>query len=349
VWLYSDATQSPYVTAKALVIGSPLVLAIGLRALLTSRQGGRLVTVVLLTVAAIFGFAAADSSYTSLRNQPIQSSETVAELAGFHRITGNAKILFLGIDDWALWELHDSPVADLTPGTEYITGVQTPPNKPFNGEPLDFDSVVSTTLNQFAFVVTTNTDFASQPPSNFRLVARRRLYELWKRVGPTAAYSSIEGPGQPGAVLSCNIPVLRKISEEPGVAALMTQPIQVPGPALTPSQSGSVRIPLPHGAWELSIQYIAWTPMTFSAQGKSFWMPAYMGRNGPFFNLGAVTSSGLDRPITVRIHASRPSILTGSLPYDNVYNIAATRLPNVRRIVRLRDACGKYVDWFRVS
>jgi hypothetical protein len=78
-------------------------------------------------------------------------------------------------------------------------------------------------------------------------------------------------------------------------------------------------------------------------------MPAYMGRNGPFFNLGAVTGAGVDKPITVRIHASRPSILTGSMPYNDVYGIAATRLPNVRRIVPLRDACGKYVDWFRAS
>jgi hypothetical protein len=32
-----------------------------------------------------------------------------------------------------------------------------------------------------------------------------------------------------------------------------------------------------------------------------------------------------------------------------VYNIAATRLPDVRQIVPLREACGKYVDWFRTS
>ena len=214
VWLYADPTQSPYVTAKAMVIGSPVVIALGMRALLTARQGGRSVTVPLLALAAIFGTAAGYSSYTSLRNSPVQSSETVAELASFHRLTGNARTLFLGIDNWAVWELHDSPVWTLVPGTEWLGGLESPPNKPANGQPLDFDSVVSSDLDNFAYVVTTNTDFASQPPSNFHLLARRRLYELWKRTGPTRAFASIESSGQPGAVLDCGIPVLRKLSRE---------------------------------------------------------------------------------------------------------------------------------------
>ena len=62
-----------------------------------------------------------------------------------------------------------------------------------------------------------------------------------------------------------------------------------------------------------------------------------------------MTGRGVRKQIAIRIVASRPSILTGTLPYDNVYNIAATRLPDARQIVPLRQACGKYVDWFRTS
>ncbi len=351
VWLYSNATQSPYVTAKAMVIGAPVVIAIGMRALLTSRQGGRLVTVTLLAFAAIFGVAAGYSSYTTLRNEPVQSSETVAELAAFHRLTGNAPTLFLGIDSWAVWELHDSPVWNFSPGTEWLPTPQSPPNKPFNGQPLDFDSVVSPDLNEFAYVVTSDTDFASEPPSNFHLVSRRPLYELWKRIGPTPPRATIEGAGQPGAILDCSVPLLRSLSERAGVAAVMTQPVIVGGiPGLAPGHSGIVRIGLPaRTRWEISAQYTAWTPITFSAEGRRFWMPAYMGQNGPFFNVGAVTGRGVSRQIAIRISAGRPSILTGTQPYDSVYNIAATRLPDVRRMMPLRDACGRYVDWFRLS
>jgi hypothetical protein len=351
IWAYSSPTQSPYVAAKALVIGSPVVIVLGVRALLTSRQGGRVLTVVLLGFAALFCAAAGYASYTTLRNEPVQSSETVAELGAFHRITGNAKILFLGIDQWSLWELHDSPVANLIPGTEYVGGAETPPNKPFDGQALDFDSVVSADLNNFAYVVTTNTDFASQPPPNFHLVAQRRLYDLWKRIGPTPAFASIEGPGQPGAILDCGIPVLRKISQSTGVAAVMTQPVVVGGiPGLAPGKSGVIRVGLPLGTrWELSAQYVGWTPITFAAEGHRFSMPAYMGQNGPYFNVGTLTGRGVRKQIAIRITAARPSILSGTLPYDNVYNVAATRLPDVRRIVPLHAACGKYVDWFRTS
>jgi hypothetical protein len=338
------------VTAKALVIGSPVVIVLGLRALLTSRQARQPARVVLTAFAAVFCVAAGYASYTTLRNEPVQSSETVAELAAFHRITGNAKILFLGIDQWALWELHDSPVGNVVPGTEYVAGVVGPPNKPFNGQPLDFDSMTSASLDNFAYVVTTNTDFASQVPSNFHLVSRRPLYQLWKRVGPTPPFASIEESGQPGAILNCHLSALRELSREQGTAALMTQPLLIAGTnGLAPGQSGAVRLPLPRGKWELSIQYVAWTPMTFAVQGRRYRMPAYMGQNGPFFNLAAVTGHGPRTPLTLRVHASRPSVLSGTLTYDDLYNVAATRLPDVRRMVPLRTACGKYVDWFRTS
>jgi hypothetical protein len=78
-------------------------------------------------------------------------------------------------------------------------------------------------------------------------------------------------------------------------------------------------------------------------------MPAYMGQNGPYFNVGVLTGKGVGKQLTIRITASRPSILTGTMPYDTVYNIAATRLPDVRQIVPLHNACGKYIDWFRPS
>ena len=86
------------------------------------------------------------------------------------------------MDDWAPWQLRDSPVATLSIPTESIGGVASPPNKPFAGsQSLDFDSVVPHDLNNFPYVITTTTAFASQAPANFHLVATRRFYELWRR------------------------------------------------------------------------------------------------------------------------------------------------------------------------
>jgi hypothetical protein len=79
-------------------------------------------------------------------------------------------------------------------------------------------------------------------------------------------------------------------------------------------------------------------------------MPAYQGRNGPFFAVGEVTGHGVHAPVTVTVKAERPSILTGELITDvTIYQLAATRVPDTRRIVPLKDACGKYVDWYRTT
>ena len=61
------------------------------------------------------------------------------------------------------------------------------------------------------------------------------------------------------------------------------------------------------------------------------------------------TISGLARPLRLKVSASRPSFLSGNIAYDDVITVVATRLPDTRTVVPLRKACGKYVDWIRVS
>jgi hypothetical protein len=79
-------------------------------------------------------------------------------------------------------------------------------------------------------------------------------------------------------------------------------------------------------------------------------MPAYLGRNGPWFAVGEIAGRGVHSPVTVKIIAQRPSPLTGGLVTAvSVYQLAATRVPDTRRLLPLRNACGKYVDWYRLS
>ena len=78
-------------------------------------------------------------------------------------------------------------------------------------------------------------------------------------------------------------------------------------------------------------------------------MPAYLGRNGPWFAVGAVTGRGVNSPVTLKTTVQRPSLLTGlRVTAVSIYSIAATRIPDTRTIVPLKDACGKYVDWYRL-
>jgi hypothetical protein len=347
IWLYSDRTQSGYVTAKALVIASPVLMAITLRALLPRWRGPRSHQLVVFACAAVFCASAAYSSYRSLQSEPVQAPEAGRELAAFHHLTGDARVLFLGIDDWAPWQLRDSPVATLSFPTQSVGGVASPPNKPFNGQSLDFNSVIPVDLNNFPYVITTNTSFASQPPPNFQLVASRRLYQLWRRGGLTPQFESMDSPGVPGAVLDCHSTTGRQLVATGGMASLMAQPVTAPGVALAPGRAEAVRLALPQGRWQISIQYTSNVGMTFAAQGKRYTMPAYLGRPGAYFNVGLMTGDGIGAPISLRISADRPSFLSGDSAYAQVGTIAATRTPDVRRLVPLRRACGKYVDWFR--
>jgi hypothetical protein len=349
IWWYSDRTQSPYVTAKALVISSPVVMAIALRGLLTRWRGPRSTRALLLACGAAFCASAGYSSYRSLQSELVQAPEAGSELAAFHHVTGDATVLFLGVDDWAPWELRDSPVATLSDPTPTVGGAASPPNKPFlGGQSLDFDSVIPNDLDNFRYVITTNTSFASQPPANFHLLASRRLYLLWKRMGPTPQFESIEPPGAPGALLDCRVPILRHLSADPGEASLMAKPVTVPGINLAPGGAGLVRLPLPAGAWQLSVAYTSIVTTDFAVQGKRYSLPAFLGRPGSYFDVGSVTGEGVGSPIILRVSAERPSFLSGNLAYMDITRIAATRIPDVRRLVPLRQACGQYVDWFRL-
>ena len=349
IYFYSERTQSPYVAAKALVIGAPLVTALVLRALLTRPEGQRWSQALGIAVAGVFVAASGYSTYRELQNEPVQAPAATTELAAFHRKTGDAAVLFLGIDDFAPWELRESPVATLSTGSQTVGSAGARANKPFASGDLDFDSVIPADLNNFRYVITTNTQFASQPPANFHLLASARLYQLWQRTGPTLDRSVIEPSGQPGAILDCHTPLGRRLHASRGIASLMGEPVEIKGVNLAPGGSFVVGLPLPRGRWELSVQYVSTMITHYSAQGGHWTLPAFLGRPGEIFDVGPVTGGGVGAPVPFTIRAERPSFLSGDTTYADSQVILATRLPNTRQIVPLKDACGKYVDWYRLT
>ena len=349
IWWRSDHTQAPYVTAKALAVASPFLVALGARALLARRGGPLWSRVLVLAAAAAFCGLTAYSSYVVLRSDPVEAPAAGQDLASFHRTIGQASVLFLGIDDYAAWQLRDAAVSTLEGGLSLNQAAPLPSKPPAPGQALDFDSVSASDLNRFSYVVTTNTPYASQPPSNFRLVSSVGLYDLWKRTGPTSPRQILEPPGAPGAILNCSSPTDRRLSRERGEASIMPTPVTVPGPGLHAGQTALVALPLPQGEWEVSIQYTSSFDLEVSSAFNNWTMPAYLGRQGPFFAVGAVAGQGVSAPILLRIIARYPSPLTGADLFATVPVVAATRLPDTRRVVPLRQACGQYVDWYRTS
>ena len=128
----------------------------------------------------------------------------------------------------------------------------------------------------------------------------------------------------------------------------MATPVVAQAGSLPAGQTAPTSIALPRGKWELSAEYVSYFDINFRAEGQRWTMPAYLGRSGPFFAVGEVTGRGTHSPVTILATATRPSPLaTNTAASVVISEIAATRVPDTRRMVPLKDACGKYVDWYR--
>jgi hypothetical protein len=351
IWWLAQRTGSPYVAAKALVIAAPVVMALGLRALLTRGEGQLSNRIFVLSAGVIFCGIAAYSSYQELRNEPVQAPEAGRELAAFSHIIGDSAVLFLGDDDYAPWQLRPAAVSTLSADTSSLGDATTRSNKPWvAGAELDFDSVAPADLNRFRYVISSDTPYASQVPASFRLLKSARLYDLWERTGTTVAQQVLEPPGSPGLILNCRTPLGKKLAASPGQASIMATPVGVLGPGLLPGGSAVVSIPLPPGRWTISIQYTSSFDFNLNTEGQRWTMPAYLGRVGPLFGVGTVTSPGVATPLKLTVTSPRPSSVTdtsGNL-FTSIPFIVATRVPDTRQIVPISRACGRYVDWYRL-
>jgi hypothetical protein len=351
LWWVASRGSSPYVAAKGLVIASPLVMAVTLKALLTAVPGqwpARLVrSAIIIAFCALAGY----TSFRSLQDAPVQAPAPGRDLEAFHRTIGRSPVLFLGSDDYVSWLLGDSPVVGPNGPAAAGVGVAARPNKsPASDQAIDFDSIQPSELDRFRYVVTSNSGYNSQPYENFRLLASGRFYDLWQRTGPTLARQVLEAPGAPGVILSCRSATGRRLRLARGLASIIPRPPMVfRGRYLRPGRSARLKLHLPDGLWQLSIQYDSALNIRFSAAGRKFSIPAYLGRPGPFFAIGSVEGRGANSPLGLSVAVDRPSLFTS--PFDNLATqisaIAATPLPDARQLVPLRSACGKYVDWYR--
>jgi len=341
------SNQSPYVLAKALVVAGPVIAVIDMRGLL--RLEGRRVSVQLvsLAVAAAFLALAAHSSFQTLRNEPVWPNESTAELTSLAGETRGQNVVDLVTTDYAEWLFHDSYMSSIADNTINLAQIGPRPNKPFvYGTGTDFDSINFALLPRFTWVVTSNSPYASQPPDSFVLIRKLRLYELWKRVQRSVpSRQVIEKPGEPGAVLDCRSAAGRAISRHPGMAAVMSKPVIVPLGFIGAGAAETVKVPLPRGTWALSLQYTSATVLEITVRQRTWRMPAYLDRPGPWFIVGNVTSTGA--PATLTIHADQPASFTGPSLGAAPTAIAATRVPDTRALIPLRRACGRYVDWYR--
>jgi hypothetical protein len=350
IYLYSHHGQSPYVTAKALVIAGPVVALTGMRGVLGTDIPAlpRIVGRLRLIVAAAFTVFALHASYLALRDEPMSNAASASELTTLAARTRGSTVLFLGDSDYATWIFDHSSLSSLGVAT-VSKGLQVarPSKPPTPGTAYDWDSVTSASLNRFRWVITTSSPFASQVPSAFRLVRSLPQYDLYERVGQVATRSALDPTGAPGAVLDCSTAAGRRLSRRRGVAATMTAPVTVPLGGLAPGADEQATLQLPAGRWTLSLQYLSNVPLQVSVGTQHWRVPAYTDRIGPWFSVGTIESPGGSVPVTIR--ADKPSALTGPDLAADAVGLAATADPDRRTLRPLRRSCGRYVDWYRLG
>jgi hypothetical protein len=304
-------------------------MLVGVRAVLAERAPlARGWVKPALTVAAVlFAGGALYSSFLVLRGAEVGPRDHQDELVGLRDEMLGSNALFLGNDDYVYWQLYGVPIAAL-PATR--------PQKAFEyGQPYDFDSVAPETIDEAGFTITTRTAYRSEPPPNLRRLRATRSYELWRRHGPTPERRTLREGFEPGATLDCSTRSGRRLAAEPGWAWIWdTPPVfrslnATTASAIDPGESRDTAIRLGPGRWELSLQYISRRAI------EVLWRigEVEQRRDGR----RRIELSVDDDPIGSTNHAALPT------------GIAAARIDSRRHLVPLREACGRYVDWYALG
>jgi hypothetical protein len=346
IWVISDRTQSPYVSAKALVVLSPMLMLLAARPLVEAPPGGlpwsprwRLAAGA---VAVVLGLQVIGTSWDSLRVGPVGPRAHLNELRELRPLLDGRPTLFLGNDDFIRWELAGVPVNAPVIGFQ---GIDTRPEKPWEyGQPFDFDSLEPTVLNEYDWIITPRDAAGSDPPEQLRLERSTRSFQLWRRVAPIEPRAILaEGPG-PAAPLDCSKGPGRRLSREGGVAAVRAASVSFPVSPVPAGGQVEVPLTLSRGLWELQAPYISQHSIEVTAPGLRMTLPANLDRPGTRWPIGRieVTTPG---PVVVTLRVDDgPLTLPGAAASIN--EILATPVARLR-LMPLRKACGKLVDWYR--
>jgi hypothetical protein len=300
-YLGALAFGTPYTQAKALAIGAPLIMLIGLRGLLSAEalpgeasdvpEGGQaswwpprllrpLTGFGVPLLALAFAAAAAFSTLLPLRQAAVGPDYHLQEMLEMRPIVDGQDVLFLGRDNFVSWELIGSEV--FAPITNHYDVEEIPSlyrattlNAKFdwdNVPPHGADPELPDGMNDFDWVVTTSAAEQSEAPPAFEPRLRTHDFILWQRMREVGERRTLFEPLNPGAPLDCAAPDEAPLRGVRGKATVFTlQPVVGkvwrPSAELTESEPGTQSIYLTPGRWDISVQYASTQPLHVTATG----------------------------------------------------------------------------------
>jgi hypothetical protein len=383
LYLVSLALGTPYTQAKALAIAAPLVMVVALRGLLSadSLPGEERdvpeaegwwppwplrpfagFAVPLLTIA--FAAAAAFSTLLPLRQSAVGPDYHLQEMLRMRPIVDGQNVLFLGRDNFVSWELIGSEV--YAPITNHYDVEET--HSLYRATTLnakfDWDNVPPEVLEKYKWVVTTSAAQQSEAPAAFEPRLRTGDFILWRRVRPVGQRRTLYEPLNPGAPLDCSDPGQAPLRKVNGTATVFTvQPVVGkvwnPSPALTQTKPAHQRLYLTPGRWNISIQYASTQALHVTANGPGLAGPfgADLRTNllfrgpSPYYPIGSLDVKRAGT-VVVDVDVANPPLVGRLLRTESkayLSGLAATRSDPARQTIPLRQACGRYVDWYAVA
>jgi hypothetical protein len=349
IWEYSDGTQSIYVSAKALVIASPLLLLVAMQPLIDREEEPwprrpRWLWLAVPLASLVFFVQVGISDLRALRFSPVGPTDHARQLMSLRPLIAGDRALVLGEDEFLIWELvgAQSRAAALGPTEQ----VPFRPEKEWEfAQAMDFDTFPAATLNEYEWIVAPRDAAASAPPPQLRLVHSTEAFDLWKRTGPVRERSTLREGQFPGAVFRCDSDEGRAIVERGGVAAVRRSPLVATGGSALAGGTISIRLDPPPGRWTLTAPYVSHLPLEVEAPGLRAELPASLDRIGPRWPVGRLTVRR-QRPFQVSFHVEDTLLAsptaTATIPY-----LVAVPVGDPDRIVSIERACGRYVDWYR--
>lgn len=346
IWRISEHSQAPYVSAKALVIASPLLLMVAALPLVDREREPRPPWSWLLVplLGLVLFLRVGSDDLKALRWSPVGPTDHARQLESFRPLVAGESTLFLAEDEFIYWELAGVPAQPAA-----LAATPQLPLRARKGweyeQAIDFDSVHASALNDYRWIVTPRDSASSAPPAQLRLVRSTAAFQLWKRIGKIRERSILQEGEWSGTVLKCDTKEGHALLAAGGVAAVRRQPILAEVPPVVAGGTASTRLVLPSGEWELETPYVSPLPIKVTAPGLAVTLPANLERAGPRFPIGRV-SLRRQQPLSISFHVG-DTLLAPSTAAATFKYVVATPARSRQRVVPIRRACGKYVDWYR--
>ncbi len=352
LYVFARAWGTVYTSAKAIAILAPLITLVILGGLLVVR------TRALTALAAAVALATAVSSFLILRQAPVAPEDHMQELAKIRPLVEGEKLLFLGRDNFILYELRGSRPFTHLRNFYGCRDCFVEPNFELDdvGSKFDFDAVDGETLAEFPYVLTTRAGYASGPPPGYEIVEETAGYALWRRGRGEEVLDrqpAETGP-EPGGPLSCTRP------DRLTGATFPMEPFTVPASEWSAAtieggdDPATIAFDLPRGDWLVSLRYDSTRPVTLDIATPSSntieleELPGNLDYRGtaPFWPAGKVLT---DAPAVARISASVEDLpLAGRLlGAHSTAHLGQLALSPAAGAVEAdgRALCGTYADW----